>query len=221
MPPGQPVAAITFFSAAHLFSIAKEAVNRLANAPSDRDSAHPDALVAILFAAASLEAFANEVGYLAREQLQTNPEIKTLGQVLEELEASASIQLKYLLLRGILARALYDKGARPYQDFALLIALRNELVHRKAERYEVDESDAPLTANQLLARLRSKNITAEPRGKKPQVWGLLLAIETRAVANWAVDTVAAMMKDIASAAPQEFRLVLEARYPLILGAPAA
>ena len=183
----------------------------------DRDSGNPDTCVAILFAAASLEAFANEVGYLAREPLQSNPEIRSIGQLFEELEFSASVQSKFLLLRALFARQPYDKGANPYQDFSLLIALRNELVHRRTERYEVDASDAPLTTNALLERLRSKNIIAEPLSSKPQVWGFFLAIETPAVARWALATAAAMMKDIAAAAPQELRSLLEVRYPLILG----
>jgi hypothetical protein len=210
-----PVATITFFSAAHLFSIGHAALERLKDAP-ERDSGNPDACVAILFAAASLEAFANEVGYLAREPLQANPEIRSLGDLFEELEFSASIQSKFLLLRALIAKRPYDKGTSPYQDFSLLIALRNELVHRKAERYEVDAADAPLTSNTLLDRLRSKNITAEPRAGPNQVWGLFLAIETRAVARWALNAAAAMMKDVAASAPQELRSLLEVRYALIL-----
>jgi len=210
-----PVATITFFSAAHLFSIAHAALERLKNV-QERYSGNPDACVAVLFAAASLEAFANEVGYLAREPLQANPEIRNLGDLFEELEFSASIQSKFLLLRALIARKPYDKGANPYQDFSLLIALRNELVHRKAERYEVDAADAPLTTNALLERLRSKNITAEPRMGANQVWGLFSAIETRAVARWALAAAAAMMKDVAASAPQELRSLLEGRYPLIL-----
>jgi hypothetical protein len=210
-----PFATITFLSATHLFSIAQAAVERLKNVP-DRDSGHHDACVAILFAAAALEAFANEVGYIARGPLEVNPEIKSLGQLFEELETSASVQSKFLLLRALLAKEAYDKGASPYQDFALLIALRNELVHRKAERYEVDALDAPLNTNTLLERLQSKSMLAEPH--RPQVWGFFLAIETPAVARWAAKSAAAMVKDIVVAAPPEFRKYLEGPYGLILAA---
>ena len=213
----RPVATITFFSAAHLFSIAQAAVARLKDVPP-RESGNPDACVAILFSSAALEAFANEVGYIARGPVWTDPEIKSLGHLFEELEMSASIQSKFLLLRALLAKKPYDKGASPYQDFSLLIALRNELVHRKAEQYEVDLFQAPLSTNALLERLRSKNITAEPRTNRPQVWGLFLAIETPAVARWAVSAAAAMIKDIAAAAPMDLRTYFEGPYGLILAA---
>ena len=163
-----------------------------------------------------MEAFANEVGYIARESLQSSPEIRSLGDLFEELEASASVQSKFLLLRALLAKKPYDKGAQPYQDFSLLIALRNELVHRKAERYEVDIMHAPLTTNALLERLRSKNITAERRSPVPLVQGFFPAIETPAVAKWALTTAAALMKDVAAVAPADLRSQLEVRYPLIL-----
>jgi len=212
-----PHATIAFLSATHLFSIARAAVDQLKGVP-EKENGHTEACVAVLFAASALEAFSNEVGFIARSQLQGNPEIRSIGDLFEELEPSTSVQSKFLLLRALLAKTPYDKGARPYQDFSLLIALRNELVHRKAEQYHVDEADVPLNTNALLEKLRSKNITAEPRGTKPQVWGLFLAIETPAVARWALTTAATMIKETIAAAPADLRMYMEGPYGAIMAA---
>lgn len=190
----------------------------MADAPSDRHTGHPDASVSIVFAAACCEAFANEIGYVAREQQSLPTAIKALGEVLEEMEA-APVQAKFLLMRRLLGGIAFDKGANPYQDFALLIALRNELIHRKAESYDLDANMEPLTTISLLAKLRSKNILAEPDPGGSQIWSFFLSIETRAVATWAVETAKAIINDIADVAPRDFRVQLQARCAPILGMP--
>lgn len=101
-----------------------------------------DALVTIVLATISTEAFINEFHHLAKDQ--SGPAapgwINALGDVLGEAEESrASIESKYQLARFILTGQPFDRGASPFQDFALLISVRNLIVHAKPQEATVQK----------------------------------------------------------------------------------
>src|ERR1700730_13116987 len=124
----------TMLNAGLLFNHAKNACERIAETPGLRIGGQTDALTAIVFAAASLEAFIYEFTDLVN-QLDVEPgaHFTAFASLMEELEKSrASIESKFSLGRWVFAAAPYDKGALPYQDFALLIDLRNALIHLRA-----------------------------------------------------------------------------------------
>lgn len=194
---------------AALFEQAKMAYERVEakGLADERSTGEQDALVAVVFAAFTLEAFINEVGdYAAYEdRLDANADpqsITVLGQVLGSLKERAATETKFQLARWILHGSPYDQGRTPYQDFKLLIGLRNALAHVKGlEIYEVSEAGVTDITQppSVMAGLRSKNILAKPRGEAPTSW--VDTIETLAVARWACRAASEMMRSVVDAMP--------------------
>src|ERR1700727_736575 len=93
-----PTPALVFWppNAPTLFSIAQESAKRIQGAP--RVGGHKEALVSVVFAAASLEAFFNETVYLAQHIKNPSPIVSTFAQIMVEAEESkAQIQSKFQL----------------------------------------------------------------------------------------------------------------------------
>ncbi len=121
-----------------------------------------------------------------------------MGDLLEEIEGArgGSIRLKFSLARTVLSGwTPYEKHGQPYQDFDLLVSLRNQLVHfKELNEYQSTEPNVP----RIVGRLRSKNILAEFTDVIPQP---ILYFETRAVARWACNTAAVMVQSILDVIP--------------------
>ena len=63
------------------------------------------------------------------------PEAATFAQIMGDAEEDhASIDFKLRLAHWIVTGRPMDKGSKPYQDFALLMRLRNDLVHTKPNK---------------------------------------------------------------------------------------
>lgn len=195
--------------AGNLFEVAKAAYGRTKDAPSDRAAGHvADALTAIVFSAVALEAFINEAGRFAALPPvpgETIPgSVSAFAALAEEIEESRGpLNLKFLLAKHFFTGQPYDKGVPPYQDFDLLIRLRNALVHPKPEeKFEFDAERRLLVAtpHSLVARLRSKNILAEFEPDIPA--SLISWLGTRAVARWACNAASEMVRSIIDAAPE-------------------
>jgi hypothetical protein len=164
-----PAVAMAFWppNAPTLFAIAVDSAKRIAGGP--RAGGHNDALVSVVFAAASLEAFLGETAYLAaaKSSFRPKPEppiVSAFAQVMEDAEESrVQIQSKFQLGNLVLTGKTYDKGAAPYQDFSDLIAVRNLLMHGKSnERFlKVDGKPVLLNPTAVIDRLASKNILHE------------------------------------------------------------
>ncbi|HEX9742684.1 MAG TPA: hypothetical protein VGA17_07825, partial [Nitrospiraceae bacterium] len=61
-----------------------------------------------------------------------------LGEVLDELEEGhASTQIKFLLAGQILGRP-FSRGENPFQDFSIVMTLRNHFMHLKHRDSFVD-----------------------------------------------------------------------------------
>jgi hypothetical protein len=155
-----------------LFSIAVDAAKRIPGEP--RHGGHNEALVSVVFASASLEAFLNESAYVARRKAGSPGEpsvVSAFAQVIEEAEESrASIQSKFHLAHLVLAGKAYDKGAAPNQEFSDLIAARNLLMHGKGiEQFlTIDGKKVVLNPAAVIYKLTGKNIlpVAPPEHQK-------------------------------------------------------
>lgn len=193
-----------FHNAGLLFDVAKEACNRTRSTPSPREPGATDALVAIVFSAAALEAFINETTEVAKRDPQPAA-IRVFADLADELERSReSVRLKFLLARSALVGSAYDKGAQPYQDFELLIALRNALVHLKpVEEYEFSPGNGCWSVKMpsVIRGLESKQLLAdivEPDARSPwTIW-----ISTQAVARWACNAAANMVQSFLQVLPE-------------------
>jgi hypothetical protein len=137
-----------------------------------RQGGRSEALVSIVFAAASLEAFLSEAVYLAESAEQKGPVqkapvprfVSTFARVMEDAEESkASIESKFHLAHLVLTGNAYDMSTAPYQDFSLLVAARNALVHFKSREYFSKADGKPAVFNQagVVDKLKSKNILHE------------------------------------------------------------
>ncbi len=98
-------------------------------------------------------------------------------------EAHARLESKFTLAKWILSGRNVNRGGQPYQDFALLMRLRNDLVHTKPNKLFVHG----VTTNEeahgaLLARFRDKNILADDNVTGS--WTYLA--QTKAVAEWSL-----------------------------------
>jgi len=134
-----------FLNAGSLYLLAWDACQRLKPVEDQLADSHRDALVAVLFSAATLEAFVSDFSFMARTLggVHSIPALKSVAALLDEAEdGHASVRLKYLLAKFLVTGEPYNKGAAPFQDFDLLIRLRDAIVHLKTEEFS-PESDAP------------------------------------------------------------------------------
>jgi hypothetical protein len=173
-----------------LFCVALDAARGIA-APF-RSGGQQPALVSIVFSVFAFEAFMNEVVDMAAPYY-SDPAISLFLDFMNDAEKSrASFESKVILGRWILAGEKIDKGVQSYQDFALLMNLRNGLPHFKA----TPAVGAHLTPEQvhedLIKKFTSKHILAD-RVFTGCSW--LYLIETKAVAGWACKTISRMVVD--------------------------
>jgi len=129
--------------------------------------------------------------------------VKTFARLFEEVERShGSLQLKFQRARYAFTGEAYNTGALPFQDFALLVDLRNSLMHYKSpESFHVDANGVlTYTPAKILQRLRSKDILAEREPSVTASW--LLAIATVAMARWSCESAAAMVASLLSILPE-------------------
>ena len=165
----------------HLFGIAKTAYERAKENAEELTSGRADAIVAMLFSAATLEAFIGE--FAERAHNTGSDTAKHIADVLGELEENrASLRVKFLVLSELLGKRAYTKGSQPYQDFDLLINIRNTIVHMKPESLKFEPDN-------IVKDFQSRGLCARPV-KKPTITTddlphLIRDIATPAAARWA------------------------------------
>jgi hypothetical protein len=189
-----------FLNSGCLFGIAKQAYERAkAAAKHDRSHASNEPLISIVFAAAAAEAFINEIGELA-SLLPEPDQVQNVARLLSE--ARGNTKLKFLLVKLALTGKPYDKGANPYQDFAILINLRNSLMHLKFDRIEsVKINEVRVQHPRVINNLSSKNVLAQFEDDKNVIASWLLRVSTPAVARWACNATAGIVKDVVESIP--------------------
>lgn len=186
---------------------------RLAKAAYERSIAsEQDAIVAIIFSALSVECFMNGVLEVARHNEDESQSIKTFVQVVDELETQkasikSKIQLAYFLFTG----KRLDIGKLPYQDFDLLLTLRNNFVHGKQDVVVIDYKNNNYVdgfiphkfVKNLAAR---KIIPLPPKNHIPQ-W--IPYVTKPDVARWAYNTAVNMITFLMESVPDsKTRLLL-------------
>src|SRR5918996_1535375 len=116
-----------YFNAQHLFDIAKRASSR-----RFRDSP----TIAVVFSVTALEAFINESSALAN-MIPTNEQqdiVRAYATAMKELDdRRESLAVKYHIGLIIWSGSTWNEGLQPYQDFRLLLTLRNALLHMRSD----------------------------------------------------------------------------------------
>jgi hypothetical protein len=183
-----------FLNAGVLFNIALTAYKDAAAG----ESVIENVLVACVFSAVAMEAFINELAGMTSSiilpKLETEPyKLQAIAEMLEHVEHShGPLEMKYELVKWICTGQLFDKGTKPYQDFADLIAVRNELVHYKIDRIPVAEDGGVTVAPpRVIGRLRSRHVLADIPADVGAAW--IHRIGTASMARWACETAAAMV----------------------------
>jgi hypothetical protein len=169
-----------------------------------------------VFAAATFEAFINELDELAAGTGGTpgvaDPRIKSLAEVLGEAqESKAATRLKYLLVGVALQGQPFDRGAPPWQDLDLLIRLRDSIVHLRPVLFHVGANGFVSTGDKLIQQLRTRNLL--PTFPDGHVMFYLQWLAPRSVARWAVNTAVRAVMTIVAALPDgEFRQAVLPQY---------
>jgi hypothetical protein len=168
---------------------------------ASRDSAQvwpSDTIVCIVLAAATTEAFINELTDLVALQRdaayrRTNPisvPLRAFADALQEIEeARGSLTLKYLIASQTLSGCTFDKGCNPYQDFDTLVKLRNDLMHLKPRDAFVEPEDGgPFRVQppRYIKSLQQRGLGHIPPAGVSISWVNIL--QTAQMAVWACDT---------------------------------
>jgi hypothetical protein len=180
------------YSSWHLWNVAADSAQH----SREVKASHPracttDTISALLLSAMSTEAFINELG--TRLSLLSAYNGKNLGRsanigtFLEQLEAEhAQIKSKYLLVSNLLPGKPFVKGKPPFQDFSLLIDIRNDFAHLKVQR------DAP----KYIRSFSQKGWLYNKKKDKPKLVGWMFQLETPEVSAWACRTARTIIWDI-------------------------
>jgi len=216
-----------FVNAGPLFGRATAAYERAKRtATSDREPGQMDALEAIVFSVVALEAFINEAAELATLPGPSNPaRVTSFARLIEEVERShGSLHLRFMLAHYAFAGETYEPDRLPFQDFVLLVDLRNALIHyssrdRSRESFTLNEEGVPaFTPAKIVERLRARNIAAEVDPPVPESW--LQAVATVAVARWSCTCAATMVGSILDVLPESlFKMRMEFFYRMLFRVP--
>jgi len=151
-------------------------------------------MVAIILSAIAVETFLNESVEMIEKKFQESEreKLEALQSIMSELEKQrSSTPTKLQVAHFVLTGKPINKGELPYQDFDLLITLRNLLVHSKVEKFKVAfGEEKEYEPHSLVKRLIDRKViepppkTAAPRWRsyvnKPEVaeWAYEVALET-------------------------------------------
>jgi hypothetical protein len=167
------------------------------------------AIVSLVFAASSLEAFVNELPALAeglvRNSSHQQTKIEAFADLMNELEQSrASFRAKLLFAKWILSGVPFDKGASPYQDVTALIDIRNSLLHMKGSDVLAFEDNVPkFRVPSGIKFLQSKKLAPQVLPDRDDGSGSWTeAIRNIECAKWACNTVATVVKEIIGGLPE-------------------
>ena len=194
------------YSAGHLFFLAKQAYERTISTESDREPGKSDAIVAVVFAASSLEAFINELADWATymPDVMEHPEsVQSFASLMREVEnLRGSIRLKFMLTKLVFSGSTYKKDEQPFQDLSLLFMVRDALVHLKPQdefKTAPDGKKVRVMKPKVLKAL-PKNILAKFDETIAADWKSM--ISTQAVAKWACNTAAKMVHSVLATLPE-------------------
>jgi len=185
----------TYLDAHWLSEVAKKACLRAARKSKSKYT--NDALVAIIFSVSTLEAYLSEVIDSAKAFSTMHPRIKFLGELFGCLdEKQISLKDKYNLVRLILCEKAFDTGGPPFQDFSLLVNIRNALIHLKPDKTSSTET----RKTNIIKELRQKKIIPEEEnpflkstGKRAS-WVMYLL--NPSVAKWSCNAANLMMQGL-------------------------
>jgi hypothetical protein len=193
-----------------MWRIACEARDRAIAVTRANAAAWPsDAIVAILLGAASAEAFINELAEMllihknAAKLPELPPQLRACADALTEIEdARGSLNLKYLVASQTLSGSMFDKGSNPYQDFATLVKLRNDLIHLRPQDIFLDVSPpATIQVPKYVEALQQRGLARSPPSGTMMSW--FNRLQTAEMATWACATAHAIILAVLALTPDD------------------
>jgi hypothetical protein len=186
----------------NLYHVAKAAA---LNADADRQNI----LVAIVFSVMWFESFVNyaveELDELHSRGVAKIPRrlvsaLTIFGELPERLPLATRVQVLSCLLTG----NPLPPAKQPFQDFELVVKLRNGLVHMKPARVKKLDTGAwgRRDGQKLTRALRHRGLVSEPGDKLGMGW--LDAMFSPDSARWAFDTAVKMATAVADMFPKGY-----------------
>ena len=193
----------TYYTADSLAFIAKDAAERSADAASLWDP-----LVAVVFSAIMIEATINEILHtVATDQGPLPDSVRRLKEFSRSTgldERGTSLNNKIQTIATLLSGEPLSEDQQPYQDFDLLIAARNFLVHHKPEQSSRSTDSSEWRVSKLIRRLKSHGFkSARVEIDVPSGVELL---RQEAVAKWAYATAVATIQATLDQFPKDYRI---------------
>jgi hypothetical protein len=183
-----------FIDNGQLFMVAVNAAKAIA-AP-DREGSESNAWISMVFSVIALESFMNETVDFCESAAQSGERSATVSlfaQVMKVLESrKASLEDKLSVAHSLLTGKPANFGTNPYQDFSLLIALRNELVHCKVTPPLRYSEDYHPVREKLRNMLRLRKLLADTP-EYAESW--IFHVGTKAIAVWSCKTAANVLVD--------------------------
>jgi len=168
-----------------------------------------DAFVTVIMAAITSEAFINELAESAKLHSinhKITPQLQAFIDTQQEIEAErGSLKLKYQMAAIALSGKSLDRGAKTFQDFSMLVTVRNDLVHYKPTTDKWVPSGTgdgeKVQPPKYVTALQQRGIARKPANGANWPW--LMSIQTAEMAKWACETAHAIMKTIYDMLPNE------------------
>jgi len=193
---------------ANTFSLAGGSFFWLARKAYERSKSDAsESVITLVLSAIGIESFINEMTEFASNSSFTENEpieIKVLGALLSDLEKEkAQVGAKIQLAYYILTRQQLKVGELPYQDFALLISIRNALVHKKPEKFhyptDIESPEPEFEQHKFIKRLSERKVIELPSKTETPQW--YAYIHKPEVARWSYNVAVQMVKLIIDIVP--------------------
>lgn len=186
------------------FHLAGEACNEDSGGNASRT------LVGVVFSAIAIESFVNEI--LERVGLSRPPDedprvsmLRTMSVACGLSGKSCSLETKVQVIYAALNGHAIDKGARPYQDFDLLLRVRNAIVHDRPERiFTNDTGGRAGRPESIIACLVAHRVIKQP-DQSDVVFPALNSLLEPSVARFAFAAALSMARMIASEFPGSWK----------------
>jgi hypothetical protein len=201
---------MTYYATHEIYKIANEAYLRIVEG-EDPKKFHQDTIVVLIFSVITLESFISELLNFASKFHKMHPRIEVFAEFFKELdsrESSGSLKTKYYMAKWLLTGTTFKRGEAPFQDFSMLVDIRNAITHLKPDELGGKKIET------LLSRLKEKGLIDEYEHELPiivaggvekrKARGLWLRnLYDLRVAKWACNTVPNIIQGIIEDAPDE------------------
>ena len=175
-------------------------------AKGESEPKQKDALSSLLFPAAAMEAFINEITSECHRAAQADSADPVLAKFAWGLRAAedsnATTKHKFELADLLLTGTPPDRGTQVFSDFNVLFGLRNDIMHikRPSTIGVTDDSDSSQIPSRVTYLINRKLTRQMPEGYRTH-W--LIHLMTPRVAWWACNTASAICTHVAHHIPNK------------------